>query len=828
MVVVGLTIDWLLLPFSKAMSATAQDATGPPEVCHFTTPGPLNDELWLIQGHHFVPGQTQVLHYLAPGDRPNPKTTNEWLQDVGQVQPLPATPPEGSRLLEIVDATPDTLVVRGVRSGSPLFIFWVRTPAGISAPQLVNRPEPYWGGRSQMTPGEIGMIFGKACCVEFRFGLVALKSRETGKVRLAESFEPEHNRTGGIVPFRIPEDVPPGLYGLWVHNGAGGKWGWGGPLPVEVTPRPIPAVIVDARKYGAKGDGIADDTLPLQRALDAAGEVARNAGPNGRVIVALAPGTYNISATLTVPSGVSLRGSGSENCILHGTGYEPGIPRELRPSRAAKPAAVVQLISHACLLDLTITGQTAKGVGDGSVQIQERKMANPVIGASIRSCRIFGQDNEMPPSYGMYLRLAPVGGVRCGSEVDDLEIYDSRFEQCGIGLGRLARRARIVRCDTMGIGGRSQIDCYFARNRVHGGIKGMLASIWPSSSYHNLYVLNEVFDVASGREGSDGEEILMHGEGRTKFGRRVGEVTSATEFSLTDRAATWTEDEMKWNHVAIISGRGRGQYRLIISNTRDTVKLDRPWAVIPDATSRYLAAGMFVENTFLYNTTGSGSWMGLYKGSIANVVDGNETDRSAGISVLTNDGSQQGKPDKDTEYSLGWYNEIRNCLLDHASIKFLFQTVEGNVRRAPTQMGNKVIGCTFRDSLPNHNSFTGSAAVPIRPGLQGAILFASARFGNDQRAQVPPNPLVYGAYAFIENNSFSKSPVGVAIFENSDRTFITGNSFWEVEHPLLDLGSGTRFWGNHRQRFDQEGRHYEPLPEIPFWRPASPPLSMLP
>jgi hypothetical protein len=237
---------------------------------------------------------------------------------------------------------------------------------------------------------------------------------------------------------------------------------------------------------------------------------------------------------------------------------------------------------------------------------------------------------------------------------------------------------------------------------------------------------------------------------------------------------------------------------------------------------------MFVENTFLYNTTASGSWVELYKGSIANVVDGHETDRSAGIAVFTNDGSQPGKPEKDTEYSLGWYNEIRNCLLDHASVKFLFQTVEDNVRRAPTQMGNKVIGCTFRDSLPNHNGFTGSATAPIRAGLQGAILFTSGRSGNDQRTQVQTNPLIYGSYTFIENNNFSESPVGVAVFESSDRTYITGNSFWQVDQPLLDLGRGTRFWGNYRQKFDQEGRHYEPLPEIPPWRPASPLLPMLP
>ena len=41
-----------------------------PVVARLTTPGCQHDELWMVRGHHFVPGRTRLLHYLVPGDRP--------------------------------------------------------------------------------------------------------------------------------------------------------------------------------------------------------------------------------------------------------------------------------------------------------------------------------------------------------------------------------------------------------------------------------------------------------------------------------------------------------------------------------------------------------------------------------------------------------------------------------------------------------------------------------------------------------------------------------------------------------------------------------------
>ena len=59
---------------------------------------------------------------------------------------------------------------------------------------------------------------------------------------------------------------------------------------------------VNAKSFGAVGDAVADDTAAFQRALDA----VHNA--RGGVVYA-PPGRYLFRGTLTVPDGVTLRGS---------------------------------------------------------------------------------------------------------------------------------------------------------------------------------------------------------------------------------------------------------------------------------------------------------------------------------------------------------------------------------------------------------------------------------------------------------------------------------------------------------------------------------------
>jgi hypothetical protein len=78
----------------------------------------------------------------------------------------------------------------------------------------------------------------------------------------------------------------------------------------------IPWLDVKDRRFGAKGDGVADDTAAIQLALDA----ARAAGG---ATVFVPPGTYKTTATLLLYSNTTLRGFGWTSIIKGAAGANP-------------------------------------------------------------------------------------------------------------------------------------------------------------------------------------------------------------------------------------------------------------------------------------------------------------------------------------------------------------------------------------------------------------------------------------------------------------------------------------------------------------------------
>ena len=90
-------------------------------------------------------------------------------------------------------------------------------------------------------------------------------------------------------------------------------------------------------QYGAKGDGVTDDTAAIQAAL--------NAYPNGQRIIYLPNGTYLVSETLSWPAGTPGTGNEYKNTILQGQSQQGAIIK--LKTRAAgftdlqKPKAVI-------------------------------------------------------------------------------------------------------------------------------------------------------------------------------------------------------------------------------------------------------------------------------------------------------------------------------------------------------------------------------------------------------------------------------------------------------------------------------------------------------
>ncbi|MEI6212061.1 MAG: glycosyl hydrolase family 28-related protein, partial [bacterium] len=101
------------------------------------------------------------------------------------------------------------------------------------------------------------------------------------------------------------------------------------PIVLPPDPRPATDKLFNVLAHGAKADAAADNTAAFQAALDAAGKA-------GGGTVYVPAGNYGVKGTLTVPTGVELRGcfdvphhtvsGGSALMITAGRGQEDGTP----------------------------------------------------------------------------------------------------------------------------------------------------------------------------------------------------------------------------------------------------------------------------------------------------------------------------------------------------------------------------------------------------------------------------------------------------------------------------------------------------------------------
>ena len=155
--------------------------------------------------------------------------------------------------------------------------------------------------------------------------------------------------------------------------------------------------VVSVKDFGAVGDGVADDTIAIQAALD-----------SGSVSVYMPPGTYKITTSLTVTSGDGLIGAGIGLTIITYSGSSSGIA----------PATPTTLTSN-----VTLAGFTLQGTSSGTTGINMQAAARWVVqNVAITNFSASG-------AWGLWLHSET--GSQAGTYFSDLNnIYLSNVDGC--------------------------------------------------------------------------------------------------------------------------------------------------------------------------------------------------------------------------------------------------------------------------------------------------------------------------------------------------------------------------------------------------------------
>ncbi|CAD7044457.1 polygalacturonase [Pseudorhizobium endolithicum] len=441
------------------------------------------------------------------------------------------------------------------------YLIWPRSKEEDGKAFAINRTETWWVGPDKGVAGTISSVYGRNL------------SRSNG-TRTSHIYLQSVGGTGQyVVPidvnpfkldFKIP-NVPPGDYEVWVHNSHGGRFGWDGPLALQVLPKqPFheqQETIVNVVSYGAVGNGIADDTVAIRKALDAVKTVAP-------ATLYFPPGKYNLRQPLESPGNITWRGAGIGRTEI----------------RLDLPISASMITSSGDALQFQHLTLNANGNTNGQpllrlyhqqdVRLEEVRLDSwgaPALQAEQVSY-LAVEGSELIENGSFY------GSSR------QIFMSGNRFKMTGYGESVVAlwggRELSMTRNEL------SNAD--ESRDDGHGIGRFFVGQAHLGSMEH-LYWGGNVSRNAAPHDCdkvdcNKGEQICFEMVGGRIQAGLVKASATTVQFEELEPLGAGASD------LVIIGGRGAGQYRRITSVEGATVTLREPWNVVPDPTSRFAIA----------------------------------------------------------------------------------------------------------------------------------------------------------------------------------------------------------------------------------------------
>ena len=501
-------------------------------------------------------------------------------------------------------------------------LFAVRLSTGTgTVDRVLNRPQVWWlqgDGGEAATPGGWLRAFGRN---------LGWKSAECSRKSMAWLDGPYAGfltveADSHSIRATLPKDLPEGAYRLFIHNGAGGNAGWSDPVALKVAKNDVwPQTVFNVTNFGAQADGVKDDTLAIQGALAAA-------ATNGGGIVYLPLGRYAVSDTLTIPRRTVLRGARQDWVAL------------AWPELANPPEALVQGTNSFGVENLTIYANHHRHVI--AADLGDKPDAGDVF---LRHVRVRGDSyrghptaDEVDSRFRESMKWSTGGGdtVRMGGR--NIEITDCDF----YGTGRALYLSRVRGGRVEGnrfFNGRWGWYCIsgsdgliFENNDITGAdlmsTGGGLNCLDGSRFSQNVYYAGNRLQLMHGWD----REAMTSDAGGEAFSGNPG-VVNGTTLAL-DGKPNWRGRDWRGAGVFVLAGRGAGQFRRVTGQGDQSVEVDRPWDVAPDANS-FVCVTMFQGHYLIVgNTFSDCGAMQFYGTAVENIVAGNTGTRMSGFRGL--------------------------------------------------------------------------------------------------------------------------------------------------------------------------------------------------
>lgn len=759
----------------RAEQTRAREDNGP-YVVHISDTAP--GETMVISGGGFDPKTVEVVIHipgtLTPQRDQLPEIVGELVRRYNLRPPLPPdTPPQDNtgvvRPLRTTAQTvfaelPQRLLHKNWPPGF-VAIVWLKDGSRLSNPTVVNQPRAWFLLKPTCRPGELNRLCG-ANLVGDRFvpRYVFLQPAAGGPPEPLE-IVPRHREDGHsepfVVQFRVPEDLAPGPYQVFCHTNSGRTYGFTSALPLTISQEPsFRQELCVATEHGVVGDSAKDNLTALQKLVD-------HLGSEGGGIVFLPPGAYRIDDTLQMREGVVLRGAGRDaTTIFYG---QPAGSKD----RRAYWLLSARDVHRTGFEDLTI-----RAGGRKPLAISYYMGGEPINDCHIRRCRIV--DGGVSLQYGVRFEMADCQFERgrfLATNLRNSWLHDNEFT-----LGRL-RGNPVVLWATE--------HCTIEHNRVHRSTRGFVWQVHGEfGHYRNFIGSNETEATRFG--GNAGETFLFEGSGF----RWSGQPKEVRPKGFSVGNGDFDPDALKNAFAVVTQGRGLGQYVRIAGNTARDIALEHEWpVVVPSADTQITIMMGTVENTFVNNRDMhcDNSMMFFAAGMLDNRIVRNRSENSLGISLWS-----RGRAEA-AELVPDYYNQFEANVLEDQGSFWLTRLGDDRQAEGVRNLNNVFRGNFVSDPRRKRENHYHEVWEETRHGTYRPVQAAFwMDVGRSYRPEAEEAPIWIDT--LIEHNYITRCQWGVELRAISGGTVVHRNTFFDVELPVLDLGSKTLVSQNRFER----------------------------